>query len=144
MGAQEKNYKDILKQEGVKSTKNRHQIIKILENDNKPVTAEEIFLKLKDINSSTCLSTVYRTLETLLSKNIIIKSTLLNENRSCYEINRMEHKHRIICIACNKMENFEYCPFGELEQTLRTRTGFDVRGHKLEIYGYCPLCKANT
>jgi Fur family ferric uptake transcriptional regulator len=33
------------------------------------------------------------------------------------------------------------CPFEEYEQKIREKLGFDVIGHKLEIFGYCRDCR---
>ncbi|MHB1419490.1 MAG: Fur family transcriptional regulator [Bacillota bacterium] len=134
-------YKELLTREGIKNTKHRNAILGVLEQSEKPLTAEEIFLSLIDQHASICLSTVYRTLEILNIKSLIVKSTIMDDDRSRYELNQNEHKHNIICIGCHKMIPFSDCPFGEFEKALKKKTDFDVTGHKLEIYGYCPECK---
>jgi Fur family ferric uptake transcriptional regulator len=66
----------------------------------------------------------------------------MDNNKAKYEmIHENEHCHHLICIGCTKIVKIEDCPFKELEKTLHNRTDFDVTGHKLEVYGYCPDCK---
>lgn len=134
-------YKDLFKREGLKNTKHRNAILEAMDSCEAPQTAEDIFLKLKESNVSISLSTVYRVLETLVSKELVIKSILSNDNKCVYEINRMEHKHHLVCVGCKKMISIEGCPFHEFEKTLQGKNGFDITGHKLEIYGYCAECK---
>ena len=135
------NYKEVLTREGVKSTKHRNAILGILERSEIPLTAEEIFLSLKDKHASIWLSTVYRTLELLTIKNLVVKTTIMGDDKALYELNHNEHKHHVICIGCHKMISFLDCPVEEFEKTLKERIDFNVTGHRLEIYGYCQECK---
>lgn len=136
------DYKELLKREGLKNTKHRNSVLDILENSEQPVTAECIFLKLKEENVSINLSTVYRVLEKLYEKRLINKTNITDESKALYEINHMEHKHHLVCVGCKKMFSVDECPIEEYEKTLQKKLGFDITGHKLEIYGYCRDCKA--
>ncbi len=80
---------------GYKKTKSRQAVIKILEDAHKPYTAEEIFLKLKEKGVSANLSTIYRTLDLLESKNLISKS-LINEGKGRYEFIKEIHGHHLV------------------------------------------------
>jgi Fur family ferric uptake transcriptional regulator len=137
----ENHYKQVLAREGVKNTKYRNAILEIIEQSKIPLTAEEIFLILKQKYGSIWLSTVYRTLEILSSKDLIIKLTIMDDDKARYELNHNEHRHHIICVSCHKMITFLDCPVKEFEKTLKEKIDFDVKGHKLEIYGYCHKCK---
>ncbi|WP_052315235.1 Fur family transcriptional regulator [Desulfosporosinus youngiae] len=135
------NYKELLKREGIKNTKHRTAILEILEESDSPKTAEQIFMSLKDKTSSIDMSTVYRTLDTFASKNLVIKSNRVDDGKALYEFNHHEHKHHLLCVGCHKLILIEDCPIGELQQMLKRKIDFDITGHKLEIYGYCHDCK---
>jgi Fur family ferric uptake transcriptional regulator len=137
----ENYYKQVLAREGVKNTKYRNAIFNIIEQSKIPLTAEEIFLTLKEKHGSIWLSTVYRTLEILTSKELIIKLTILDDDKARYELNHNDHRHHVICVSCHRMISFLDCPVEEFEKTLKEQVDFDVTGHKLEIYGYCQNCK---
>ena len=134
-------YKEVLQREGVKSTKHRYAILELLEHSEYPLTVDEIFLSLKEKTDSINLSTVYRTLETFTSKNIVIKTNRVDDGKSRYELNHHQHKHHLFCVSCHKMIAIEECPIGELQQIIKSKIDFDVTGHNLEIYGYCHNCK---
>jgi Fur family transcriptional regulator, ferric uptake regulator len=135
------DYKEVLKKEGIKNTKRRNAIMKVLENAETPLTVEEIFLALKDEHASIWLSTVYRTLEILTEKELVIKSTIIGDDRARYELNHNDHKHHVVCVECHKRFSFEDCPVNDFEKALKERMDFNVTGHKLEIYGYCKDCQ---
>jgi len=134
------NYAEILKREGMKSTKHRNAILLFLEQFQHPMTAEELYISLREKTASINLSTVYRTLDTFVSKNLVIKSTM-DDGKARYELNHHEHKHHLFCVGCHKVISIEDCPMGELQEIIKKKMDFDVTGHKLEIYGYCHNCK---
>ncbi|MBC2721964.1 Fur family transcriptional regulator [Desulfosporosinus sp.] len=135
------NYRELLKREGIKNTKHRTAILEILEESDSPKTAEQLFISLKDKTASIDMSTVYRTLDTFTSKNLVIKSNRVDDGKALYELNHHEHKHHLLCVGCHKLISIEDCPIGELQQMLKRKIDFDITGHKLEIYGYCHDCK---
>lgn len=116
-------------------------VIQILDHALNPMAVDEIFFDMKKKDNTINLSTVYRTMETLLKKNLIVKTTRLDDNRSRYEYNRMEHKHHLVCTRCNRMISVEGCPVEEYVKSLCSKTGFKQTGHRLEIYGVCPACR---
>jgi len=134
-------YKEVLNREGIKSTRHRNAILELLEESEAPLTAEQLFISLRDKTASIDLSTVYRTLDTFASKNLVIKSNRVDDGKALYELNHHEHKHHLLCVGCHKLISMEDCPMGELQQVLKKKMDFDVTGHKLEIYGYCRDCK---
>jgi len=134
-------YREMLAGKGLKNTKNRVLILEILDHAPNPMTADEIFILLRRNEPSANLSTVYRTLDTLVKKGLILKATLMEDNRARYEYNRMEHRHHLVCISCNRMIPVTDCPIDEYASALCSREGFEPAGHRLEIYGVCSGCK---
>lgn len=135
--------KEFFNEKGIKNTKKRGMVLDILKKSDSPVTAEYIYLKLKEENAQVWLSTIYRTLEVLTSKGVVTKSNIMNDGKASYELNNSQHKHHMVCMSCSRMVPVDDCPFEEFEKQLCKKTGFEVKSHKLEIYGYCPMCKEN-
>ena len=138
--AENTNYTDVLKREGMKSTRHRNAILLLLEQSEQPMTAEELYISLTEKTASINLSTVYRTLDTFVSKNLVIKSTM-DDGKARYELNHHEHKHHLFCVGCHKVISIKDCPMEELQGILKKKIDFAVTGHKLEIYGYCHDCQ---
>jgi len=136
-----KKYGDILKKNNLKNTKHRNSVIHIIESSNSPITAEEIFLSLKEKGISISISTVYRVLGILVKNRLVVKLNVAEQNKACFEINNKEHKHHLFCVGCKKMIAVDECPIQKYQEILEEKLGFDIKGHKLEIYGYCKSCK---
>ena len=126
---------------GLKKTKHRTEILEILDKSNQPIPAEQVFLNMKEDGATINLSTVYRTLETLADRGLATKVKISGDNRALYELNRMVHKHYLICLECKKMKAIESCPLEGYEQSLAEQTDYLISGHRLDIYGYCPKCR---
>lgn len=136
------DHQRFLQSRGLKNTKHRTAILQVLERSNHPITAEEVYLQLRESSIAISLSTVYRTLEVLSENGLLLKSNLTTENKAIFEIDRREHKHYVLCLGCNRLFPVEDCPLEEYEATVAKRLGFKIEGHRLEIYGYCPECQS--
>jgi len=136
------NSGDILDKENMRKTKGRKAILEILK-DAEPKTADEIYLLVKSLDEQISLSTVYRTCETLAKKGVVLKSNLIDDSKTRYEYHTIEHRHHAVCIDCHKIIPIDDCPFGEFDKLMKSKYEFDVKSHRLEIYGYCPKCKLN-
>lgn len=133
---------EIFKKYEIKNTKNRNIILDILR-EGKLLTAEEIFLKARDLDRAINLSTIYRNLNTFETKGIVIKSNIAQEDKTRFKLNHMDHRHYLLCLSCHKKIGLENCPISGYDLFLEERTDFDIVGHKLEVYGYCPRCRGN-
>lgn len=131
---------NILTEQGYKNTRSRRAILNILEHSDRPLTAEDIFIKAREYGSMVNLSTIYRNLE-LMEKNNLIEKTIINDGKARYELSGEKHRHHLVCINCNKMVTIENCPLEKLAKEVGHTTKFDITGHRLELYGVCPECK---
>ncbi|MDD4715379.1 MAG: Fur family transcriptional regulator [Oscillospiraceae bacterium] len=133
-------FEDGLKRSGLKKTKQRTAILGILEESQLPMAADQVFIQLKEKGIPANLSTVYRILEALAEKKLVNKLSIVGDNRGLFELNRMAHRHYLVCLGCKKITAIEHCPLEDYEKALEAETSYKIAGHKLDIYGYCPKC----
>ena len=55
-----------------------------------------------------------------------------------------EHHCHLRCINCGKIIEFTEESVDELDSKLCKKYDFAIKGYKLEVFGYCPECKAHT
>jgi len=129
----------------LKKTKQREEIYRILELAEKPLSVNEIYVR---IDRALCqkyhvaVSTVYRIMFAFEKHHLVIKSTLMGDETALYEMNRGGHKHYAICLKCHKLVPLEMCPFEKVQ--IQTKDNdFTITSHKIEIYGYCKVCQNN-
>ena len=128
--------------EGIKKTKQREDICRIMMKAEKPLSAIEIYNRIvqEDGQTNYAVSTIYRSLTIFEEKGFVIKSTLMGEDTAVYEWNYGKHKHYAICLKCHKLVPLKTCPFEHIKVDTSDED-FTVTSHKLEIYGYCNQCK---
>lgn len=129
----------LLTDRNIKKTKTRILVLEVLK-DSSPQTVDEIFSVLYQNNAKLSLSTVYRTCETLAGKGLLHKVNLTDDGVARYEYMKSEHTHHAICLGCNKIIPIDDCPYGQFDQIMESKYGFDVKSHHIEIYGYCHEC----
>jgi Fur family ferric uptake transcriptional regulator len=132
-------FENLLTNRNLKRTKTRILVLEVLK-DSSPKTVDEIFSVLYQNNMKLSLSTVYRTCETLTEKGILSKVNLTDDGVARYEYMKSEHTHHAICLGCNKIIPIDDCPYGQFDQIMKSKYGFDVKSHHIEIYGYCQDC----
>ncbi len=136
-----KDYKTLLHKGNLRNTKRRNLILEVVEESKSPLPVEAIFIKLKERGVSINISTVYRALEALVASSLVTKTTLSDNNKAMYEMSSLEHKHHLVCVKCRKLVVINDCPLEDYQKALEERTGFSVKGHRLEMYGHCLACR---
>lgn len=135
-----KNNENILTKYGYKNTKARKAMLEVMEEALCPMSAEDIFLKIKDNKCSVNLSTIYRNLGMLINSGLIAK-IVMDDGKALYQLKDNKHRHHLICTSCNKTIPIDNCPLYNFEKDLSEKTNFDITDHRLELYGLCPKCK---
>lgn len=132
--------------DSIKKTRQRIDIFKVLYSASQPLSAAEIFDTLirRDEKEKYAFSTVYRNLLAFEKAGVVIKSVLSTEDNAVYELKRDSHKHYAVCLNCHVKIPIKACPLHDIAKDIAgTLPDFWITGHQLEIYGYCPACKAS-
>ena len=125
----------IIKDSGLKVTKNRISILGLLEQLSKPLTVEEVSEEL-NIN----VVTAYRILEAFSSRGIVYQ-TDFRQNKAFYEFQGHDHHHHITCSKCGFREHVDFCIGRKLEEKLQNKSSFSkIDSHILEFFGVCKKC----
>lgn len=127
-----------------RNTKQKQLILDVLNKTGKPMTAGEIYERAVKIQPGIAKSTVYRNLDTLLSRGEVLHGWLENGESFYSAIQGHEHKHFMICKGCNRMVDLPECPLGNLEREIAKTSGFTVTDHVIQIYGYCNECSKHN
>ncbi len=128
-----------LKQNNIKVTNARKNILEIILSSKEAINANLIYALLEKGDIKIDLSTVYRTLDLLESKNILNKFDLGN-NMYNYTLNVNGHKHTIKCDLCYK-EIIIDCPIPQIEEQIKAKTGVTLTESRVYLKGICKECK---
>ncbi|RCW42138.1 Fur family transcriptional regulator [Paenibacillus prosopidis] len=128
---------------GYKLTTQREIILRVLlENERDHLSAEGMFMLVKQKYSEIGLATVYRTLELLAELHIVEKMNF-GDGVARYDLRGEDHEHmhhHLICDVCGSLQEIKEDWLGELEERLEREYGFKVSDHRLDFTGTYKSC----
>ncbi len=126
--------------ESIRNTKQKKLILDILKDADRPISINEIYLKIVDQLPKIAKSTIYRNIDSLVSQNLIDKYHL-TDTTVFYRIkaHQLEHKHVAVCDECKKVFDLPSCPIHEFENAMEEE-GFIIKEHQIQISGTCKSC----
>ena len=127
---------------GIKWTKQRKNVYKVLWETAEPLNALQIYNRVINLGDSGeyAVSTIYRILSAFEEKGLVEKTSWMGDGTVVYSLNRGGHTHYAVCLGCRQRIPLQNCPFASIH--LEKEIGdFTVTGHKLELYGYCKNCR---
>jgi len=138
--------KQQLQSQGYKLTPQREATVRVLlENEEDHLSAEDVYMLVKDKAPEIGLATVYRTLE-LLSEMHVVEKMNFGDGVARYDLrndNNRHHHHHLICVQCGAVDEIMDDWLGPLEERLESEFQFLVLDHRLDFQGICRRCHDN-
>ncbi len=123
-------------------TKGCRIVLDALEQSHELSSAQDIYGRLRFIDeSSPGLTTIYRSLEMLVSLGLV-QAVDLGDGEKRYEVvTPGEHHHHLVCGNCKKSTHLDQCLVEDIESAIHKKYGFVIQSHVLELFGICAECK---
>jgi Fur family ferric uptake transcriptional regulator len=143
MTAAEKGHSD---QRRNSLTKGAQKVLELLEQSHELTSAQDIYGRLRTEESSKApgLTTVYRSLESLVSLGLV-QSVDLGDGERRYEVvNPGEHHHHLVCRGCTRSTHLDSCLVEDIENAIRDKYKFEIESHVFEVFGLCEDCASKA
>ncbi|WP_028563905.1 Fur family transcriptional regulator [Paenibacillus pinihumi] len=132
---------------GYKLTTQREATLQVLlEHENDHLSAEDVFLLVKQKNPDIGIATVYRNLELFAELHIVEKMNF-GDGVVRFDLRSDDHEHmhhHLICNSCGALKEIKDDWLTELEERLEREYGFKVLDHRLDFTGVYQSCKDNN
>lgn len=122
-------------------TRSQERILNLLKTIKQGISAQDIYVELRNRNQSMGLATVYRSLEALKLEGMVQVRTLAN-GEALYSLVQQD-KHHLTCLQCGISIPIHQCPVHDLEDQLQVSHKFKIFYHTLEFFGLCGQCQIN-
>jgi Fur family ferric uptake transcriptional regulator len=123
-----------LKKAGLKVTLPRLKILEILEgNQQRHLSAEDIYKELLETGEDIGLATVYRVL-TQFETAGLVKRHNFEGGHSVFEMDEGEHHDHMVCIETGNVVEFINEDIERLQREIAKKHGFELVDHSLVLY----------
>jgi Fur family ferric uptake transcriptional regulator len=122
----------------IQRTRSQDRILTLLKSLNRAVSAQDIYIELRNREQSMGLATVYRALEALKLEGSVQVRTLGNGESLYSSVQR--DQHHLTCLNCRQSIAINECPVHQLESQLEDSHQFRIYYHTLEFFGLCDRC----
>ena len=120
-------------------TRSQERIFSLLKTLKRAISAQELYIELRNRNQNMGLATVYRSLEALKLEGAVQVRTLATGESLYSSVQR--DQHHFTCVNCGTSIPINECPVRDLEDRLEKSHQFKVYYHTLEFFGLCHQCQ---
>ncbi|SFL69329.1 ferric iron uptake transcriptional regulator [Salibacterium qingdaonense] len=132
-----------LHSQSYKLTPQREATVRVLlENEKDHLSAEDVYLLVKEKAPEIGLATVYRTLE-LLNELEVVDKINFGDGVSRYDLRKegADHfHHHLVCIECGSVDEIQEDLLGDVEKVVESNWNFKIKDHRLTFHGVCHRC----
>ena len=134
------NYAPQLRAKGLRMTPQRMAILHALIHSGGHLSPTQVYDSARKEFPSLTEPTVYRTLEYLAEKKILLAAHVGN-GKIVYELAENQH-HHLICHKCGGTVEVDHAPLELLYDQLESSTGYKLDSSHVTFFGLCPNCQS--
>ncbi len=119
---------------GLKMTGQRRTIARVLSEAKDHPDVEQVYRRAAALDPRISIATVYRTVRLLEEASILARHDF-GDGRARYEQATTEHHDHLIDTENRQVIEFTNHEIEALQRTVARRLGYELTGHRLELYG---------
>ena len=132
---------DRLRERGCRITPQRVALLRLLAADEGHSSASQLYEQLKAQFPTTSLATVYKTLNLLKEMGEVVELGFSDDDNRYDGARPYPHPH-LICVQCHTIVDTDGALAVSLVERVAADSGFEITGHRLDLYGLCPECQS--
>ena len=120
-------------EKGLKMTDQRRIIARVLSDAHDHPDVEQVYRRATTLDPHISIATVYRTVR-LFEEASILERHDFGDGRSRYEESPQEHHDHLIDVESGRVIEFKEEEIELLQRRVAERLGYNLVGHRLELY----------
>jgi len=131
----------LCRERGLRFTKLRQQVLRLVWDSHRPVGAYDILDSLKQNGQKAAPPTVYRALGFLIEADLVHRLNSLNAFVGCPDPRSSHRGQFLICRSCHTVTELDDADIVSVIQDKAADLGFSAVHQMLEIQGLCQGCR---
>ena len=128
---------------GYRRTEPRRSLAALIAEQDGHFTAAELVSAARDRRLGLGRATVFRTLEVLAELGAVERLDLPSGEHA-YVGCEPAHHHHVVCSGCGRSTEIDDAGLRSVVGDVARQTGYRIDAHRLELFGLCPACLAET
>jgi len=124
---------DLLRQGGVRVTRQREALLKVLTEADDHPDAAELHRRAQVLDETVSLATVYRTLS-VLEREGVVQRLSFETGGARFEVADAAHHDHIVDVESGDIIEFRSDKIEQLQREIAALMGYEILHHRLELY----------
>ena len=116
-------------------TKYAKKILEIVQASRSHLTADQVFLQLREVYPKVALASVYNNLNRLCEEGLVRRVPVEGMPDRYDRIQRHDH---LVCKCCGRLADVD---LGDLTQQLESKIGMPILSYELKLLYLCDSCR---
>jgi Fur family ferric uptake transcriptional regulator len=134
-------FREYIQANGLRRTPARERILAEIFTIHHHFDVDELYLQLRRQGVKVSKASIYRALPLFIDCGLV-REVDFRDGHWHYEhiYGHAPHNH-LLCLGCGEVREFQDPALHDLEQHLARQYGYLIKGHQLQVMGYCYACQ---
>lgn len=134
-------FREYIRQRGLRRTPEREEILREIFEIHGHFDVDELHLRLRNRGTKVSKASIYRVLPLLIDCGLVREVDFSDGHWHYEHIYGHAHHCHLRCLRCGEILEFEEPTLNRLEEQLAREYGYRIKGHQLQVHGYCATCQ---
>jgi Fur family ferric uptake transcriptional regulator len=134
-------FREYIRRRSLRRTPERERILQEIFEIHGHFDVDELHLRLKDGGSKVSKASIYRALPLFIDSGLVREVDFRDGHWHYEHIYGHAHHSHLRCLGCGQVLEFEEPQLWQLEEHLARKYGYRIKGHQLQVHGYCAACR---
>jgi Fur family ferric uptake transcriptional regulator len=134
-------FQDYIRQRGLRRTTEREVVLREIFEIHGHFDVDELYLKLRQKGVKVSKASIYRALPLFMECGLIREVDFSQGHWHYEHIYGHAHHSHLRCLGCGEIQEFQEPALKLLEEQLAREYNYRIKGHHLQVQGYCSTCR---
>ena len=134
-------FQEFIQRRSLRRTPERERILHEIFEIHGHFDVDELHLRLRERGTKVSKASIYRALPLFIDCGLVREVDFIDGHWHYEHIYGHAHHSHLRCLGCGQVLEFEEPRLRHLEEDLASKYGYRIKGHQLQVQGYCAACR---